>query len=184
MSLVAWADAWEPNAWALYTWEGDETPPVDEEEPLGSGMSRRARTAVRLKRFSTPEEVPPQPRDLMIQEIAARRAAQIERQAKPVAEIPETLPEPIKEIVRKAVAMPRPPVTERSVTAMPGGVEKWSKRQQLELRAARVAFQDRIKAKLELARFEAQLQDELEAAARRELDIVFVAAMMALTDEE
>jgi hypothetical protein len=182
VSLIAWGDAWEPNAWALYTWEDDGLLPEEEEQP-GSGLSRRARTAVRLKRYPTPEQVTVQPRDVMIEEIAARRTTQFAK-PKPVVPMPPGLPAPVQEIIAKAAAMPWPALSERAVKATPGGAAKWSKREQLELRAARVKFQERVQAKLALARYEAQLQDELTAAARRELDIVFVAAMMALTDED
>ena len=78
--------------------------------------------------------------------------------------------------------MPLPPVTRSAVGAIPEGEAKWSRRQSLELSASRAKFQERMAATRELIRYEAELQQQLEQYAKEELDVVFVAAMMATED--
>jgi hypothetical protein len=118
----------------------------------------------------------------MIAEIAARRAREERRQAEQEAEVPAGIPEQAAEIIRRARAMPLPPVTRSAVEAMPEGEAKWSRRQSLELSASRAKFQERMAATRELIRYEAELQHQLEQSAKEELDVVFVAAMMATED--
>lgn len=181
MNLIAWGPgAWAPEAWARYAWEDDGGVPSVEEVSTGAGSGGKAKR----KRYPTREQVTPQPRDSVIEEVAQRRQAQRRHQEKARTAISPTLPPSVRRIVEKAAEKPWPALTQQAVTALPGGKEKWAKRRQLELAVLLAKFQDRIAARMELARYEAALQDELIAAAARELDVVFVAAVMALTDED
>lgn len=167
MSLVAWADAWEPSAWALYTWEGDETPPVEEETPSGAGLQTRRRRAGRRLHWLAPLT-----QDELLDEIIEQREAEFEELVEAKA---------ARKLRRKPIAVALKAQPELLQTPQPALRPAKARPPIEDAMQAFKAAERSLTAVLEQA---AKVVQEQEAASRlEEDDLAFVMATLALCDD-